>query len=202
MAERDYDIFLTFSPTDRSTAEVVAGRFESAGLSVFLGSVESGELLSDAILRELVAARALVVLLTPLGLRSINIGLDMGAALSWQKPVFVLSDGVSPSELPPLFRSHRVYPVAELDRVIRDVRQTMQPLTDDDRDALKELYGRLQIPTDQLISQPHQLDSFTRAFNRLRHSTYAGERLTQELLRMRKRGELPRLGRGGHAASA
>src|SRR5687768_11743930 len=139
MGERNYDIFLTYAPTDRSTAEVVAGRFESAGLTVFLGAGEAGEVLSDSILRELVAARAVVVLVTPFGLRSINIGIDMGAAISWQKPVFILTEDVSSPELPSIFRNHQVYPVADVDKVVRDVRQTMQPLTDADRDALKDL---------------------------------------------------------------
>lgn len=203
MATLTYDIFLSHSPHDAGTASAVTRAFTEAGISVFAADAMRGnQILSDAILREMVEAQALVALVTPVSVNSINIGLEIGAAMSWHKPVFILTDGVPTASLPSILRNHPVFPVPELPRVVEELRKLMRPLSHEDQDALREVYARMQIATDALLTNPEALDRFTREFNRQRNTSYPGEKLTQELLRLRKRGDLPKIGRGRRAASA
>jgi hypothetical protein len=196
MPEETYDIFLSFSQQDRAVADVVAQSFTTAGLIVFsTNSIEGSQTFADRVLHALIESRALVVIATPRSVKSINVGIEVGAAMSWRKPLYILTEHVAGPDLPPILRSGYVFPIHSFMKVVDALRRGSQPLGDEDRAVLTDLYSRFQIPTDKLVSDPQSLEAFANAFNKLRNSSISGEKLTQELLRLRKSGRLPRVRR-------
>src|SRR2546423_13825000 len=100
MTAATHDVFLSYSQADAGSALAVERAMSAAGLTVCRASeVSTGSPLSDAMLEALVECSALVAIITPLGVRSANIVVELGMAMSWQKPVYLLLDGVKPDEL-------------------------------------------------------------------------------------------------------
>lgn len=118
---------------------------------------------------------------------------EIGAADAWNKPVFLLINGPSSTKLPAPLRRYPVYPLSRLEEVIRIIRSGFDPLTDNERRVLADMYRDLGIPVNQLSESPTALRELVANFNRQTGKQYSGERLLSELLRMRKKSQLPRL---------
>lgn len=114
-------------------------------------------------------------------------------ALAWNKPIYILYDGIDAAELPDYLQEFRVRPVAELPSVIDEISQAQQPLSDDARSELIDAYRQADVPTDQLLTKPVELKKLADDFQRRTGKMIGAERLLQELIRLRKQGRLPRL---------
>lgn len=199
--EQTWDVFVSCAAPDRHLANAVASQLVSAGLTVFTDvGAEAGTSLWDRLRDVLVEARAVVVLWTQNSQRSANIALELGMATAWAKPVYLLLEGVSAAELPDFTKSYVVLEKRPVEQLVQDIRQDLKPLSDDQLETLTKVYRRFGEPTDRLVSNPKALDEFARTYRQSTGSNIAGERLTQELLRLRKQGRLPRLGKKERAA--
>ena len=191
---KTYDVFISHAASDKPVATEIAESLDAAGLNPFYeGSLQPGMDVGEAIWHALAESRALIAVIssdvTPQAMALVEIG----AAVAWNKPVFVLINGPSSTKLPTALESYPVYPISRLEEVIRAIQTGFVPLTDHERERLSEIYLDLSTPTDQLSQSPTTLRELTTTFNKSTRKQYSGERLLSELIRMRKKGELPRL---------
>jgi len=107
----------------------------------------------------------------------------------------VLYDGIKKSEIPKYLRGYRVASISKLPQIVREIKKVQQAFPDGDREALVEVYCDLGVATDKLLGQPLLVRELADDFNQQTKSAIGGERLVQELIRLRKQGKLPKLKR-------
>ena len=193
-ATKTCDVFISHTATDQAVATEIAHALEAVGLETFyVGGTEPLSDISEAIWEALAESRAVIAIISP-DVRTQAMGMvEIGAASAWNKPVFLLINGPSSTKLPAPLSRYPVYPVGRLEEVVRAIRTGFEPLTEDERRLLANLYRDFSTPTDKLSQSAKALGELTTLFNRRTERQYSGERLLSELLRMRKRGQLPRL---------
>jgi hypothetical protein len=191
---KTYDVFISHAASDRNVASEVAASLESAGLEPFYGgSVGPGTDISEAIWEALAESRALIVIFSAdLPLNAMGM-VEIGGAAAWNKPIFLLVKDPSATKLPTALSAYPVYPTSRLDEVIQAIRSGFAPLTREESSVLAKIYQRLSIPADQLSQSPKALRDLTTQFNKTTDKQFSGERVLSEILRMRKKGQLPRL---------
>lgn len=195
MAEPIYDVFLTHAVEDSGLAALVTREFEIAGCGVFpFQSIEAGDDFRLRVVSALVESSAVVILLTKSSASSQIIAFEIGVAMAWSKPVFVLYDGLLEDEIPVFLREYRLIPLTKLGEVIPQVLEVRKPLTDSQRAWLTETYEQMRVSVDRLLLDQAQLQAFTEAYRERDASLAAGKPLMQELVRLRKLGKLPRVG--------
>src|SRR5690606_28462461 len=91
--------------------------------------------------------------------------------------------------------NYPTYPRNQIDEILGQILRNLKPLSDDDRTVLAETYRDMNIPTDLLGQSPRVLRQLVEGFTAKTQKQLSGDRLLSELLRMRKRGVLPRLSR-------
>ena len=184
------DAFITHSPQDRASGSLVADACRGAGLAVAthfeLALLENeGERIREAIAE----CRAMVVILSRLGL-SANVGIEIGAAQAWSKPIFGVVDGHTTS--PGVWNVFRkIYTIGRIGDLVREVEKTLRPLSDDELETLKEIYLTQDKTVDQLLRSPGSMTAFVVRFSDVVGRELPGEVLLSELLRLRKGGHLP-----------
>ncbi len=194
MPEPIYDVFLTHSEQDRGLAALVAREFESAGCGVFaVHAIEAGDDFREKIVDALVESSAVVILLTRSSAVSPVVAFEIGAALAWSKPVFVVYDGLLDQEIPGYLREYPMIPVGKVGDAVRQVLELRKPLSEQQRVLLTQTYEQLRTPVDRLLLDQSQLRAFTEAYRQRDASQVAGKQLMQELVRLRKQGRLPRV---------
>ncbi|MEX0717189.1 MAG: toll/interleukin-1 receptor domain-containing protein [Planctomycetaceae bacterium] len=193
-ATTTYDVFITHSLANSPVARELARGFEQAGLEAFhSGLLDPAADISDTIWQALAESRALVVILSPDSPLSANDLVALGAATAWNKPVFVIVNGPSPARLPAALGNYPAYPLNRLDDVIHAIRAGFEPLTDDERSVLIDIYSEIGATADELSLSPSLLARLTNRFQKLTGKRLPGERLLWELLRLRKAGRLARV---------
>lgn len=194
MAQNVIDVFLTHAAPDAGMAALVTREFEAAGCGVFaFQSLEPGDDRRDRMVEALVESTAVVVLLTKSSLSSPMVGVEVGAALAWTKPVFVVYDGIAAAEIPAYLREFTVAPLSAVGDVVRQVVAARTPLSERERSHLAKTYEELRVPVDRLLVEPSEWRAFTEAYRRRVKRAVPAKRLVQELVRMRKLGKLPRV---------
>src|SRR5207247_315479 len=76
------------------------------------------------------------------------------------------------------------------------IQQSKEELSEAELQWLRDWYSRNSTPLDQVIGDPAELDRLATQFEQQSHRRIAADRLLQALLRLRKRGQLPTVGRG------
>jgi hypothetical protein len=195
-ASKTYDVFISHAASDSHVATEIAEALESVGLATFhAGTVPPGSDLAEEIWQALAESRALIAIISP-DISTHSMGMvEIGGAAAWNKPIFLIINGPSSMKLPPALSAYPVYPLGRLEEIIQQIRLGFQPLTDDERGALADIYRQLNTSADQLSQSPKALRDLTTRFNKRADKQFSGERLLSELLRMRKQGRLPRLRR-------
>lgn len=191
-----YDVFLSYSLTEADEARLIQRALTEAGFDVFNpaeAGPEGGEAATDALWQALAESAALVVLLHPQREPSAAVLVELGAAMAWDKPVYVVQIGPGTAKPPTYLASYPLYPLSRIDDVAGAVKRSLRTLDDEDRAVLCDVYLDLGVPTDQLLRNPSSLDRLADEFNRRANENLPGERLVQELIRLRKTGGLPRL---------
>jgi hypothetical protein len=188
------DVFISHAISDREIASDVAHALDSAGLTSFhIGLVEAGNDLSKEIWEALSESRALIAIISP-ETANYSMGMiEIGAAAAWNKPVFLLINGPSSTRIPAALQNYSIYPLNRLDEVVHAIKSGFEPLSQSERDSLADIYSQLNLPTDQLSQSPSALRDLTVEFNARSGKQFSGERILSELLRLRKKGKLPRL---------
>jgi hypothetical protein len=191
-----YDVFLSSAAADRGVAMVVRRAIEDRGLSVFSADdLQGGAGVEDAIRSAMADARVFVAVLSRLSVNSPTIAIELGAAMAWGKAIYLLLEGIGPAELPSALLRYRSIPLSRLAEALREIERSIEPVTEEQARLLAEVYASISVPTDQLASRPSSLDQLTSRFNQRAGTSYSPERVLQELIRLRKRGGLPKLTR-------
>lgn len=189
---KTYDVFISHAASDKDVAGEIAECLESEGLESFYeGSIPPEVDIAEAIWQALAESRALIAIISPDVLPQAMGMVEIGAAATWNKPIYLIINGPSTTNLPEVLRAYPVYPLSRIQEVIRAIRSGFDPLTEKEREILSKIYMDLSTPADQLSQSPKALRDLTINFNRIARKQYSGERLLSELIRMRKRGALP-----------
>lgn len=194
--ETTYDVFLSYNQRDRGAADLVRQALLHVGLEAYTAdSVEIGPEIIPELRRALAECDVVLFLLTSSSIASQNIPYETGMALAWNKPIYVLFDGLEPGEIPDYLQEFQVRRLSEMDNVVQEIAASRRPLSELERENLIDLYSELAVPTDHLLRKPMLLKKFADEFRDRTEKAIPGERLVQELLRLRKQGQLPRVGR-------
>ena len=192
--DKTCDVFISHAAVDGQVAMEIAESLESVGLKTFQAGTVPREMdLGDAIWDALAECRALIAIISPDVPSPAMRMVEIGAAATWNKPVYLVINGPSSTRLPPALARYPVYPIGRLEDVIQAIRTGFDPLTDDEQNTLVNIYRDLGTPADELSQFPQALRQLTSNFNRLADKQYSSERLLSELIRIRKQGRLPRL---------
>jgi hypothetical protein len=188
------DVFLSHSPQDQGLADLIAEECREAGLEVYrCDDLEPGGTLPIEVRRELVESSAAVFLATRSFAESPNLAYQIGMAMVLNKPIYVLHDGLRQSEIPPFLSQFALHPLSELHAVTDAIARESAELQPAQRRILQQVYKDFSIPVDRLISLPPEADELAATFNHRSAVKLNENRILQELIRMRKRGELPRI---------
>jgi hypothetical protein len=190
-----FDVFLSHRPQDAGLAAFVAEELREHGLEVFHGGVVTvaTEAVVDDLRWTIAECAAVVILVTPGYLKSPNLAFLAGAAMAWDKPIYVLYDGLELADLPDFLGQYTVSPITATRQVAEEIRQAQAPLSPEQQDALKEAYVELGVPADQLLVRASARYELGRRFTEKTRLKVEAERLVRELLNKRKRGLLPKL---------
>ncbi|MBA3315953.1 MAG: toll/interleukin-1 receptor domain-containing protein [Planctomycetota bacterium] len=190
-----FDVFLSHRSQDAGLAAFVADELREQGLDVFHSGViaVATEAVVDDLRSALAESIAVVILVTPDYAKSPNLAFLTGAAMAWEKPVYILYDGLDLSELPDFLGQYRVAPITAVGEIGRQIKEEYLPFSAEQEDALREAYAELGIPADQLVMRVSARAQLVRIFAEKTQLDVGAERLLRELLNKRKRGQLPRL---------
>lgn len=189
-----FDVFVSHDSRDREFAAEIAERLQAEGLQPFHdASLPVGEATSNAIWDALAECHAFIVIVSPYSKPAAMGMVELGAAIAWNKPIFVILNGPASSRIPEALQSYPVYPRNRLDEILTQIRQNLEPITDAEREILIESYRELAIPADRLSQSPRKLQELAETFNAKTQKQLSGTSLLSELLRMRKQAKLPRL---------
>ncbi len=189
-----FDVFVSHSSLDQEFAAEIAERLRAVGLEPFDdASVPLGQEISKAIWDALAECHAFLVVVSPDSSPDAMGMVELGAAIAWNKPIFVLVNGSAISRVPRALESFPVYPSSRVDEVLSQIRRDLQPITDDERELLTESYRKLSVPADRLSQSPRDLQLLVKTFNLKNKKQRSGTQLLSELLRMRKQAKLPQL---------
>ena len=110
-----------------------------------------------------------MVLLTPESIQRQKVLNEIGMACATNRRIIPLMYHVDGGQIPDIIKS------------------------EEDREAIMNVYGEFGIPTDQLQCKPFDLRELTEQYNKISHSNLSAERLIRELIRLRKPEKLPRV---------
>ncbi len=194
-------VFLSYAARDEPSAMAASKMLQEAGCDTFSASSagHASEDAFDGIRDALENTDAVVLIASPESVNSQWMAFDLGAAMAWGKPVYVVASGGVP--LPVYLQQVRVVRPSELTEVGHALQREAVPLTDLERKILSDVYVDVGVPTDRLVMDPDAGARLVRDYNRQSRNAATLSQLGRELLRLRKLGQLPRLGRGGRSAT-
>jgi hypothetical protein len=192
--KKTHDVFLSYSFDLREEAKNIIEKFSKEGLVVFdMSEIKPGENFVKEIWQSLAESWAVVVLIKP-GVVSPNVAVEIGAASAWRKPIYVIrTESAGEYHVPLYFSKFEIFKISEIGKVIEMISKDLNPLSDQEREALIKSYKRLSLPTDKLFMEPGSIEKLQNILYDESHVRISGERIMQELLRLRKRGKLPRI---------
>jgi hypothetical protein len=193
-SSRVTDVFLSYSQSETAWAAEVQVRFGQAGLEVFNAyGADAGDMRDGVIWDALVESSALIALVRSPREMSPTLSFEIGAAMTWQKPVYVLYQGDRPTGLPKYAEQFGMFPASELDKLVRLVARE-KGFSDEERHALQQAYTAVGVPADRLLVDLAKLDELEKNFKKISPSHFSAEQLLREILRLRKQRKLPRVG--------
>jgi hypothetical protein len=186
-------IYLSFSARDEAAVAKVRHALLDGGCVVVTASdAEAHSSWFSHFKLAMEETDAMVLIASPEMVASPNTAFEYGAAMAWGKPVYTIG---AMKLLPEYLRQTRVVSLARLDELVRELKHEAEPLTESERRILTEVYVDLGVPTDKLFMEPEASAQLVDEFNRRSRSNAGLNRLIRELLRLRKVGALPKLGR-------
>jgi len=193
-----YDVFISYSVSDRSVASEIANALTNGGLDVFWdATLLPAESVQEAVWQALAESAVVIAVFGESRSLPSTLAIELGASMAWQKQIFLVHRDTRNLVLPPTFlAAYPIYPLSRIDDLAQAVREKVQSPNDIDPAALAESYESLGVPTDRLLREPASIINLARDYNSKTHSNLTGEQLARELLRLRKKGSLPRLRRG------
>jgi len=191
---RTYDVFLSFALADAGTAGLVSRALSEAGLDVFTPEeIEPASKLSEAVWQALAESSALVAVINPDRPPAASLAVELGAAMAWHKPIYVVHSEPANTRFPSYLSDFPAYPVSRIEDVVQSIARQTVPLSTTELKQLRDIYARTATPTDQLLRRPAAAEQLARSFEKASGRKVSAEQLVHELVRLRKKGELPRL---------
>jgi hypothetical protein len=190
-----YDVFISYSANDRRVAEDIAAQLRNAEITAFLDvhDIPVDANIGDTIWEAISESRVLIAIFSQSDGPWQGLGFEIGAAAAWNKPVFIVLNARSTTRLPRMLRSFPVFALGRIGDLVQQIKSLQSPLTDATIKHLIAAYISVGVPTDQLSSSPNALQKLTKLVNQHSEGAQSSETLLRELLRLRKRGQLPRL---------
>ena len=188
-----FDVFIAYSEKDKRVALKIKRLLEIVGLQSFvdLSDVNWSRPTLSGAWDALAESRSVIAIL---GKQSDeNAFIAIGAAQAWSKPSFIVYPPSNPPTVDSAFHRFQLFSTSELDRLVAEVvkSQKAEPLPG--QEILVDAYLAIGIPTDQLPILPGALDRLKNKVKQLSGKSYAPELILRELVRLRKKGVLPRL---------
>ncbi len=191
--KKTYDVFLSYSSDLQGQARVIANKFADAGLTVFdLSEIGPGYNIAEETWQALAESWAVVALIKP-GSVPPSVAVEIGAASAWQKPIYILTQAEGEYHVPAYFSKYEVFKSSEIGKVVQLISKGLKPLSEKEKAALVKAYFRLRVPTDRLLMEPRSVEQLKHVLWNELGLRISGERIMQELLRLRKRGRLPKI---------
>jgi hypothetical protein len=194
---RSFDVFLAHDPLDNALAQAVIERLQADRVTAFSAHLTESQPLdpvSEAVRRELLDSFGLAVLLTPAFHRSDFLPFYAGAAAIQRLPLFVLTSGVRPDQVPGYLSGATCGELwGGLPAVAVAMREQATPFSADRTQVLLDSYRALGVSADTLRTDAEARDRLARAFNTKARARVPTARVLRELARLRKSGQLPRL---------
>ena len=199
-----YDVFLSYPMKERASVDLVRHALKHAELSVFgIDEVDVTDDTQSALWRELAStlwralaeSAALVIIVSPDEAISSATSVEVGAAMAWHKPIYIVHTGKKNIVLPSYLAGFLGYPISRVDEVIQSIKRGLTTLSQNELSILREIYVKMSVPTDRLLKEPASIEKLAREFDARCKKKVSGEQLTQELIRLRKTGNLPKLHR-------
>lgn len=193
-----YDVFISHSSKDTSLAVEIAETLRAHGLEPFTpSSLRLGTNIEEALWQAMAESQALVVVMsTPEP--STGIGLEIGAASAWGKPIYIIVTDPATTQLSRMVigtAGVQLYPPSRIDEVAEQIKQAQDDSTPEDIEELIKEYQDIGLPVDRLALDSVRLSQLTRNFHKRTKKQVPSERLLWLLLRLRKRGALPAIKR-------
>ncbi len=189
-----YDVFLSYELTESKSAILVEQALSEAGLKVVKPhEIVSGVNIRDFIWRAIATSDAFVIIFSAQKNFASNRGVELGAAMAWHKPIYVVHIETRGIMVPTYLKNFSAYPLSRIDDLAQSIKQGLGPLSQEEKAILLGLYTELRIPTDQLLKEPASVETLANEFELRCGKRVSGERLMQYLMRLRKMGNLPRL---------
>src|SRR5262245_42591797 len=111
---KTYDVFLSHSASDDPLAAELAQICRASGLETMTGvDLSPGGETGDTLWEALAESRALLVILSPSG-PTPPMGIEIGAAWAWSKPIFAIITEPSLTRLPASMADIKVYPPSRI----------------------------------------------------------------------------------------
>ena len=188
------DVFIAYDDRNYDTAKLAADALRSRGLVVQFDLPEHyGSGASEDATWDAIAESQAMVIVIPEELSLARLGIEVGAAKSWNKPIYAVSTFSHHGNLPSFLRDVPIYPINRIDELALAISQSAEALNEAEVEHLKAAYVKVGTPTDQLALQPQKLRQLVGEFTRSSGRRLAGEQVLSYLLRLRKQGSLPRL---------
>ncbi|HBG27260.1 MAG: hypothetical protein A2Y10_12595 [Planctomycetes bacterium GWF2_41_51] len=192
--KKTYDVFLSYPNGLKTQAVAIIKKFEDAKLVVFDSSdIKLGKNIVEETWQALAVSWAIVTIVEP-GNMPPSVAVEIGAASAWQKPIyFILTEAKGKYDMPVYFSKYEVFRISEIEKVIKLILRGLNPLSNDQKEALVRAYLKLRIPTDKLLMEPGYIEQLKKMLQHEANINISGERLMQELLRLRKSGKLAKI---------
>jgi hypothetical protein len=107
--------------------------------------------------------------------------------------VYIVTEGEAHYHVPSYFSGYMVFRASEIGKVVESISTGLNPLSEKERETLVKAYTTLGVPTDRLLLEPASIEPLKEIVSKESGVAVSGERIMQELLRLRKRGKLPKL---------
>jgi hypothetical protein len=191
--KRTWDVFISHSLSDAWAAKRIAEVCVVNGLAVFQDSeLLAGDDWEEVVWEAVAESPVMVVVLSPAGLES-NVAIEVGAARAWNKSILAVVTDPATVRIASELGDVPSFTLGRLQDLIDAIRESIQLLTDEDRESLASVYGEVGVTVDQLAFDPVARANLVKRFNKRRGKNLPGERLLSELLRLRKKGVLPKV---------
>jgi hypothetical protein len=188
-----FDVFISHSHRDREFSAEIARVLRSYDLKVFGDAdIAPGERSEDTIWEAMAESQALVAVI-PETESSAWSAFELGAAKAWNKPIYAIASNPTTARLPSSLQGMAIYSPTRIDEIAQEIKRSSRSLSESEKAVLIDEYQRIGVPIDELVLQPGHLSRLTKEFKRHSKREIAAEELVRNLLRLRKRGALPRL---------
>lgn len=118
---------------------------------------------------------------------------ELGAAWARDIPTLAVAVVAQP-RVPVMLAKQQYFHEASLAELVREIHRSTEPMSPAEIAVMSDLYRRNGIPVDRLMAEPGLASKFVKELTKATGRTVLEQRVLTQLLRLRKSGNLPRVG--------